>query len=637
MPAGTASAERQAAREAASVSAWGSLLEAARITAAEQDLDLRYLAVLDRPGGGAVPSDSLGRLESEVHPGEAGFRLAAIKRGAIESGQPRQGRVDVSVGGCLRSLEVTATPRRDEHGRIVGVLSVAVDLTDALRTKERHRISQARLAGILGSAMDAIISTGPDQRVLYFNPAAERMFGIAAEDVVGTDIARFVPVALQAEYARLLGEFGRKGSAARRLGSRGVLRAVRASGEEFPIEASISQTGSGDTQLLTIVIRDRTEHDHLQAQLLQSQKLEGIGRLAGGVAHDFNNLLTVILGYCELLRTRQRGGSELEEINNAARRASQLTRQLLAFSRRQVLQVETLDLNALIRGLNRMLRRIIGEDVTLETDLADDFLWVVADVGQMEQVLLNLVVNARDAMPSGGTLRIATRITQRTAPDGGGGPRMAAELLVSDSGVGMTEDVRSRIFEPFFTTKGEAGSGLGLATVYGIVTQTGGHIVCESTPGRGAAFRVWLPLAAAPEPVQDVQSMPVGPKPVSHAHQAVLIVEDEALVRELAARALREYGYEVLEAHDVASALRYIDQPSLAIVVSDMVMPGRSGNDLASEVERRRPGLPVLLMTGYSEALLQRPVSPSHLLRKPFTPTELVAKIRGLLDRNPER
>ena len=192
-----------------------------------------------------------------------------------------------------------------------------------------------------------------------------------------------------------------------------MLRAVRASGEEFPIEASISHTGSGDAQLFTVIVRDRTEHDRLQAQLLQSQKLEGISRLAGGVAHDFNNLLTVILGYCELMRMRQRGGSELEEINSAARRASQLTRQLLAFSRRQVLQVETLDLNVLIRGLHRMLRRIVGEDVVLDTDLADDMLWVVADVGQMEQVLVHLAVNARDAMPSGGTLRITTRIADQ--------------------------------------------------------------------------------------------------------------------------------------------------------------------------------------------------------------------------------
>ncbi|BCS35822.1 histidine kinase [Luteitalea sp. TBR-22] len=623
--AGNPSPER-AARETASVSAWGELLQAARISAAEQDLDLRYLAVLDQPGGSRA--DIIGRREDEVYPPLVAATLTAIKREAIETGTSQQGRVELPSDGIVRSFEVTATPRRDETGRIIGVLSLAVELTEALRAQEQSRASQSRLAGILNSAMDAIISADASRRIVFFNPAAERMFGVESREVIGQPIDRFVPEAVRQEHAALMRNFAETASSARRI-SLPDLKAVRASGEELPIEASISHTGAGDDQLFTIIVRDRTEHDQLHAQLLQSQKLEGIGRLAGGVAHDFNNLLTVILGYCELLRMRQRGGTELEEINNAARRASQLTRQLLAFSRRQVLQVETLDLNGLIRGLNRMLRRIIGEDVVLDTSLADDFLWVVADVGQMEQVLLNLVVNARDAMPSGGTLRIATRVTEHASAQGGG-PRQSVELTVSDTGIGMSEEVRSRIFEPFFTTKGDAGTGLGLATVYGIVTQTGGDIACSSSIGQGSTFHVWLPLA--PPPREPAPSASVATH-AAHGHETVLLVEDEALVRELAARALREYGYKVLEAPDVDSALRYIDHPSLAVVVSDVVMPGRSGDDLMTEVARRRPSLPVLLMTGYSEALLQRPVDAAHLLRKPFTPSDLIGKIRHLIDR----
>jgi len=630
VPAANAPADATAARERAVVNAWGQLLQAARITAAEQDLDLRYLAILDRPGDAPGSSESLGRLESEVYPGEVGERLVAIKRSAIERGRPQQGRVDVVLEGRVRSFEVTATPRRDEHGRIVGVLSVAVDLTDVLRTHERHHPMHARLTGILGSAMDAIISTGPDQRILYFNPAAERMFGVAAEDVVGTDIGRFVPATLRAGHATLMRSFGDQGASARRMGGLGVLRALRASGEEFPIEASISHTGSGDAQLFTVIVRDRTEHDRLQAQLLQSQKLEGISRLAGGVAHDFNNLLTVILGYCELLRMRQRGGSELEEINSAARRASQLTRQLLAFSRRQVLQVETLDLNGLVRGLHRMLRRIVGEDVVLDTDLADDMLWVVADVGQMEQVVLHLAVNARDAMPSGGTLRITTRMAHHASAEAGVDPRPSVELMVSDTGVGLTDEARTRVFEPFFSSSGDADAGLGLATVYGIVTQTGGDIACHSATGQGTTFQVTLPLA--PPPVPGGATDPAGPERALPGHETVLLVEDEPLVRELAARALREYGYTVLEARDVAGALRYIEHPNLAIVVSALVMPGQGGDDLPTEVARRRPRVPVLLLAGSSETLLQRPVAPAYVLRKPFTPSGLIAKIRQLLD-----
>ena len=629
MAALAATADETTRREQATVSAWGELMQAARVTAAEQDLDLRYVAVLDQPGMPDV-SHVIGQLETEVYTGDVAERLVAIKRAAIQRGRPQHGRVDFLHDGRPCSFEVTATPRRNERGEIVGVLSMAVDLTDSLRAHEQHRTSEGRLAGILDSAMDAIVSTGPDHHVLFFNPAAERMFGVPASEAIGSDVTRFVPPAGNDAHSALIRHFEGLSNGDRRI-TVNDLRAVRASGEEFPIEASIAHTGAGDYQLFTIIIRDRTERDQLQAQLLQSQKLEGIGRLAGGVAHDFNNLLTVILGYCELLRMRQRGGTELEEINNAARRASQLTRQLLAFSRRQVLHVETLDLNGLIRGLHRMLRRIVGEDVALTTHLAEEHLWVVADVGQMEQVLLNLVVNARDAMPSGGTLRITTRFSDKPAQAERPG-RPSVELVIEDSGVGMADEVRSRIFEPFFTTKGDAGTGLGLATVYGIVTQTGGQVECESIPGEGSTFRVSLPLAQAPREPSAGASVA---RHAMHGHETVLLVEDEALVRELAARALREYGYKVLEAQDADSALRFMDLPNLGIVVSDVVMPGRTGDDLSMEFARRRPGLPVLLMTGYSEALLQRPVDQAHLLRKPFTPSDLIAKIRFLLDRAP--
>ena len=614
----------------ASAQAWADLLRLARISIAEQDLDLRYTAAFDQAGIAVDGADFLGKHERDVFSGAALDQLVALKSKVIATGLPLQDRVRVPGDGSERWFEVSVTPRRDGHGRIVGVLSLVADLSDVVRARDRYRLSEARLAGILGSAMDAIVSTGPDQKIVFFNPAAERMFGVSADDAIGTDVARFVPVHARASHAGHMRAFDGSAPAARRMGTVGTLRAVRASGEEFPIDASISHTGDGEDRLLTVIIRDRSEHDQLQAQLLQSQKLEGIGRLAGGVAHDFNNLLTVILGYCELLRMRQRSGIELEEINNAARRASQLTRQLLAFSRRQVLQVETLDLNGLVRGLNRMLRRIIGEDVRLETLLSEDGAWVVADVGQMEQVLLNLVVNARDAMPSGGSLRIETRVVEPTVLQTGAAAVPTVQLSVSDTGIGMSEDVQARIFEPFFTTKGDAGTGLGLATVYGIVTQTGGDIACTSAPGAGSTFRLWLPLAAPPH---DAANGGSDPHHAARGDETVLLVEDEALVRELAARSLREYGYKVLEATDVEAALRYVDHPGLAVVVSDVVLPGRSGDDLATELSHRRPGLPVILMTGYSEALLKRPVDPAHLLRKPFTPTELIAKIRHLLDR----
>ena len=618
---------RRGAPEPSPRDPWVELLGRARIAITEQDTELRYTAALD-PAASAG-GDVVGKLESEVFEGEGLERLVALKRRAIESGTSLQDRVRVAANGGTRWLEATVTPRQDERGDVTALLTLCVDLTEAVRATERLRASETRLAGILRSAMDAIVSVDADHRIVYFNPAAERMFGVSAEDAIGTDVSRFVPDDVREKHRALMRSFGETGTTARHGTTLGTLRALRASGETFPIEASISRAGSGPGQLLTVIIRDRSEHDQLQAQLLQSQKLEGIGRLAGGVAHDFNNLLTVILGYCELLRMRQHTGVELEEIQNAARRASQLTRQLLAFSRRQVLQVETVDLNQLIRGLQRMLRRIIGEDVGLETDLADAPAWVLADVGQMEQVLLNLVVNARDAMPSGGTLRIGTRVVEEDASGSADAPsRASVELIVSDTGMGMSDDVRTRIFEPFFTTKGDSGTGLGLSTVYGIVMQTGGEIAVTSAPGEGATFRVRLPLAGPPkgEGTGAAQGEAV------RGTELVLLVEDEGFVREFASRALREYGYEVLEASDAESALRHIDNPRLALVVSDVVMPDRSGDDLRAEIARRRPGLPVLLMTGYSEALFERPVDPKCLLRKPFTSSDLIVKIRHLLD-----
>ncbi len=591
--------------DTAGLGSWGQLLQAARITAAEQDMELRYLAVVEQPDGPDL-SGIIGLRDGDLYDSEVAARLEAIKRGAIESGRPRQGRVDLTHDAGRRSYELTATPRRNEHGEIVGVLSVAVEVTPLLHAHPQPPATPTPLAAVLEAATDAIISTGPDQRIVYVNPAAARMFGVHAAEAIGSAVTRLVPS----------------------IDDLAPLRARRASGEDFPVEVALSHSGEGEHRVSTMIIRDRTEHERWLAQRVQSQTLDGIGRLAGGVAHDFNNLLTVILGYGELLRTRQRASTELDEINNAARRASQLTRQLLAFGRRQVLQVETVDLNGLVRGLYRMLRRSLGEGVVLTTTLADEALWVVCDAGQMEQVLVNLVTHAREAMPSGGTLHIATRIVDAKPHDAADPATGMVELTVHDSGVGMTEDERVRIFEPFFTPSAGTGTGLGLATVHGIVTQSDGRIECESAPGQGTRFRISLPLALPPP-----DAVTLTTDDVARGDETVLLVESEPRVRDLAARALREYGYAVLEAHDVASALRHVEHPRLAIVVADACVPGGGGNDLATDFALRRPQLPVLLMTSQSGAGGHHPEDPLRLLRKPFTPADLMARIRAVLDR----
>jgi nitrogen-specific signal transduction histidine kinase/CheY-like chemotaxis protein len=375
-----------------------------------------------------------------------------------------------------------------------------------------------------------------------------------------------------------------------------------------------------------------------QDQLVQSQKMEAIGRLAGGVAHDFNNLLTVIRGRSELLVQRLHPDDPLRGqislIDETAHRAATLTQQLLAFSRRQILQPRIFDLNEVVAGMGTMLRRLIGEDVELVTTLHPAPIWIKADPGQVEQVILNLAVNGRDAMPQGGRLSLQTAVVARDA-------RPHARLTVSDTGAGMTPDVQAHLFEPFFTTKGVGqGTGLGLATVYGIVDQSGGQITVESAPGQGARFDIYLPWLPAPElPGNGGWSADAAGRTPRAAPGAetVLLVEDEAAVRELTREILELEGYTVLEAADGPTALALVrDVPgSIDLLLTDVVMPQLSGGQLAARLLQERPDLRVLFMSGYTEdAIVHHGVrdAGAALLPKPFTPDALARKVRETLD-----
>jgi CheY-like chemotaxis protein len=369
--------------------------------------------------------------------------------------------------------------------------------------------------------------------------------------------------------------------------------------------------------------------------------MEAIGRLAGGIAHDFNNILTAILGYGDLASSTLAPDSplraNLEEIHHAAERAAGLTRQLLIFSRKQVLQPKILDLNAEVEGTERLLRRLIGEDVVLVTTLTAGVRPVRADPGQIEQVILNLAVNARDAMPRGGRLTIETAnvdFDETWAEQHPGTPPGRYVLLaVSDSGTGMDEATKSRIFEPFFTTK-EAGkgTGLGLATVYGIVEQAGGRIEVESEPGRGAKFRIYLP---------SVEGVPVSASSGSSRRavrgtETVLVVEDEGQVRRLITKTLGAFGYEVLEAAQPAEALRLCrEHPKpIHLLLTDVVMPGMNGPDLAGRCRGLRADVKVIFMSGYTaDAMPLQGIEPGlNFLSKPFTPSALASKVREVLD-----
>ncbi|MFN8187089.1 MAG: ATP-binding protein [Gaiellales bacterium] len=384
------------------------------------------------------------------------------------------------------------------------------------------------------------------------------------------------------------------------------------------------------------------ERSRLEEQMRQTTKMEAVGRLAGGIAHDFNNLLTAIQGYGELALSRLEPDDpqrrDLEEIQRAAERAAALTRQLLAFGRRRLLQPQAIDVNAVVSDIEMMLRRLIGEDVELVTDLDPELGTVRADAGHVEQVLMNLAVNARDAMRDGGRLEITTRSIDR-APKGIAreldlppGPYVV--LAVSDTGRGMAPEVQERIFEPFFTTKGAGeGTGLGLATVYGIVRQSGGHIAVESAPGKGSTFRIWLPVGG--EPMERIE--PPRPEPLPEAAETVLLVEDDESVRTMVCRVLEQQGYSVLEAATGEEALEIAVErgDEIDLVFTDVVMPGMGGVELVEHVRAIRPELEVIFMSGYAEGISRRgaldPTAP--FLQKPFTPSTLAQVVRRTLER----
>jgi PAS domain S-box-containing protein len=380
-----------------------------------------------------------------------------------------------------------------------------------------------------------------------------------------------------------------------------------------------------------------------EEQLRLSQKLEAVGSLAGGVAHDFNNLLTVIAGHCDLLLSSLPADhpirKDIEQINRAGERAAELTRQLLAFSRKQVLQPRVMDLNTVVADVEKMLRRLIGEDIELLVCIDPGLACVKADPGHMEQVIMNLAVNARDAMPQGGRLRIETAnvvldeaFCREHPPTPPGAYVM---LALTDTGEGMDEHTRSRIFEPFFTTKErDKGTGLGLATVYGIVKQSGGYIWVDSEPGQGATFRVYLPRTGGPADAAQPPAAEIGPL---EGRETVLLVEDDLVVRELASQILEIKGYTVLEAGDAGEARRICREHEgpIHLLLADVVMPQMGGRALCDLLVRDRPQMKVLFMSGYTdEAVMRHGVlrEGSPFLQKPFTPTDLARAVRGVLD-----
>jgi hypothetical protein len=473
---------------------------------------------------------------------------------------------------------------------------------------------------------------------LAVNQAAVRLYGYSKDEFRGMTVREIHP---PEDAPMLLERLERSRDDLSRLDGLWTHRRKDGSGLDVEVVSSDIEFDRGAARL--VMATDVSDRRKLEAQLAQAQKMEAMGRLAGGVAHDFNNLLGVITGYSELLeRSRQVDGAgqkRLEQIQKAAHRAAALTRQLLAFSRKEVIQPRVLDLNEVVGDVERMLRRLIGEDVVLVTKLGRDLGRVLADRSQVDQILMNLAINARDAMPDGGNLWIETSNARldasylRTHADVR--PGSYVMLAVSDTGHGMDQETLSHVFEPFFTTKGEGkGTGLGLATVFGIAKQSGGHVSVYSEPGRGTTFRVYLPIAEAREaPV----SAPVEPSAPPGGSETVLLVEDSDSLRPMIREVLAASGYEVLDSADpVEAAGRARAHPgSLDLVLTDVIMPGMSGPDLVKVVRAARPSVRVLFMSGYTNDAIGRQgvLDPGvHLLQKPFTTEALLVSVRTALD-----
>jgi PAS domain S-box-containing protein len=558
------------------------------------------------------------------------------------AGEPSQYERRVAYpNGITNWYELRYMPVINDGGKIIGVAFSGDDITARKVAEATLAHREAQLTGIIDSAMDAIITVDTQQRIVLFNRAAEQAFGCRATDVLGQSLDQFIPVDVQNSHRNHISKFGTAGITRRSMSRPGLLEAVRANGTRFPIEATISQIVVNDEMFYTVILRDISERLQLQAQLIQAQKLESVGQLAGGIAHDFNNLLTVIGGASEMARetlpSDHPAQADLEDVIGATERAAALTRQLLAFARRQVLAPRVLDLNALLRETEQLLRRLIGADIQLITQPAPNLPAIKADPNQIQQVLINLAVNARDAMPNGGTLVISTTLV---APDVVPGPYQGvfkwpqARIIVQDTGIGIDSEVLPRIFEPFFTTKEPGkGTGLGLSTSYGIVKQHGGSIWVESTVGKGTTITVDLPVVeSSPELVPESGSLAELPR----GTETVLLVEDEDSVRAHTTRILHELGYTVLEAansaeaHALSTATSHID-----LLLTDLVMPGENGIILATQLLKARPNLAVLYMSGYAEHTRLESlwsIFDGVILQKPFWRSELARAVRKVLD-----
>ncbi len=540
--------------------------------------------------------------------------------------------------GQEQSTLVIKAPLRDQDGKINGLVGISRNIQERKEAEQAFRATESLFHSAFDDTNVPMVITGIDHRFLQVNAAFARLFGYSREEMLRMSTPEIThPDDLAASFALREGLLEGKSHFVQEK------RYIHRDGHVIWAMTNVSLVRDAANQPLLYVgqVQDITDRRQLEEQFRQSQKLEAVGRLAGGVAHDFNNLLTVINGFSEiLLNTLSRTDANREmvdAIHDAGKRAAALTSQLLAFSRNAIVEPKVLDLNEVLTGSERLLKRLIGADVTLATALAPDLGRVKADPTQVEQIVMNLAVNARDAMPRGGKLTFETRDVRLRDDDAATYPDLKVgdyiQLAVSDTGCGMTEEVQAKVFEPFFTTKEVGkGTGLGLAMVYGVVKAHGGHVSVYSELGVGTTFKILLPAtrAVAGRNSEEVQLETSGT-------ETVLLAEDEDNVRRLARQSLESHGYVVLEACNGSEALRIAKEHTgpIDLLVTDLVMPGMGGREVAETLRARQSDLKVLFVSGYTDdAVVRHGIVEAEeaFLQKPFTPLSLTGKVRAVLD-----